>query len=116
MLNYKGVGIHLVGVCLIGAYCMHAQEAQAPKKDDTTIKSAGCVRAGVEAGCLVLKGFKDKKNYSLHFPDKKPDADTAIAFEGTDGGVDTCNQGTVVKVTKWTPLKTHCPKASETKP
>ena len=91
-----------------------AQQPAAPKTDDATIKSSGCVRAGVEGGCLILKGFKDKKTYSLHFPDKKPDLDTAISFEGTGGGIDTCMQGTVVNVTKWTPLKMKCPKDSGT--
>jgi hypothetical protein len=84
------------------------------QKDEPTIKSSGCVTEGVEADCLVLKGFKDKKTYSLHFPNKKPGLDTAISFEGADGGVDTCNQGAVVNVAKWTPLKMKCPVPEKT--
>ncbi len=84
----------------------HAQEmGKAPK----LIKSSGCVVAGVEKGCLVLTGFKDKKTYDLFFSGTKPDVGMAITFEGTPGGADICMQGIVVKVTKWTHLKRKCP-------
>lgn len=94
---------------LLGAASVLAIPPNTPK-EDAVIRSSGCVKAGVEAGCLVLKGFKDKKTYSLHFPGKKPDLDTAISFEGTDGSADTCMQGIVANVTRWTPLKMKCPK------
>src|SRR2546426_228862 len=88
-----------------------AQE-QKKKAKSETVKGSGCVRPGVEAGCLVLKDFNDaKKQYSLHFPpDKKPDPGTAISFEGTKLDSDICMQGLPVTVTKWTRLKTICPK------
>ncbi len=80
----------------------------------TNVAGDGCVRAGVEAGCLNLT-TKDKKNkYSLHFDAKnKPSTDTMIHFEGTTTDVDTCMQGTPVKVTKWNTLKTKCPADSK---
>ena len=92
--------------------------AQAPKDGNGTendIRSAGCVRQGVEGGCLVLTGFKDKQEYNLFFPSgKKPDPDTAISFEGTEhGGPTVCMQGKPVDVKQWTYLKMKCPPAQQ---
>ncbi len=106
--------VRALACLLLGAAGMLAIPPNTPNKD-AAISSSGCVRTGVETGCLILKGFKDKKTYSLHFPDKKPDLGTAISFEGSDGGADTCMQGVVVNVTRWTPLKMKCPKDSRTR-
>ena len=77
------------------------------------VKGEGCLRAGVEGGCLILT-TADKKKYSLHFDaNNKPAAESMIQFEGTTMDVDTCMQGTPVKVTKWTALKTKCPAESK---
>ena len=79
-----------------------------------TVKEDGCVRAGVEAGCLILTTTDKKEKYSLHFDtNDKPSADTMIHFEGTTVDVDTCMQGTPVKVSKWNALKTKCPADSK---
>ena len=75
------------------------------------IKDDGCVRQGVEAGCLILKTFDDKKTYNLFFPDgKKPEVGAAISFEGVkhDGPM-TCMQGIAVDVKKWIRIKRRCP-------
>ena len=80
----------------------------------TNVTGEGCVRAGVEAGCLNLTTADKKDKFSLHFDIKnKPSADSMIHFEGTMMDVDTCMQGTPVKVTKWTALKTKCPAESK---
>ncbi len=75
----------------------------------------GCVRAGVEAGCLILTATDNKNyKYSLHFdPNNKPAPDTMIHFEGIAIDVDTCMQGTPVKVVKWNALKEKCPAESK---
>jgi hypothetical protein len=74
----------------------------------------GCIRAGVEKGCLILTTADKKNKYSLHFDsNNKPSADTMIHFEGTTSDLDTCMQGTPVKVTKWNALKTNCPAESK---
>ena len=94
-------------------FCNQRAAGQAPasaQTDNSMVKSAGCTSEGVEAGCMVLTGFKDKKLYSLHFPaGKKPALDTAIAFEGKTG-IDTCMQGNPVDVSNWTPLEMRCTK------
>jgi hypothetical protein len=88
-------------------------EPETGKKGEV-IQDAGCVSAGVEAGCLILESFENKKLYNLFFPDgKKPAVGNAISFEGVaHDGPTTCMQGTPVDVTKWTLLKRLCPKAS----
>jgi hypothetical protein len=81
---------------------------------DEVVKGEGCLRAGVEGGCLILTTTDKKNKYSLHFDaNNKPNAGTMIQFEGTTVDVDTCMQGAPVKVTKWTALKTKCPAESK---
>jgi hypothetical protein len=59
---------------------------------------------------MILTTSDKKHKYSLHFDTaNKPNAESMISFEGTTVDVDTCMQGTPVKVSKWTPLKTKCP-------
>jgi hypothetical protein len=90
----------------------HARSAARPAR--TAVKGDGCLRAGVEAGCLILTTTDKKNTYSLHFDaNNKPNAGTMIHFEGTTMDVDTCMQGTPVKVTKWNALKTKCPAESK---
>jgi hypothetical protein len=90
----------------------HAKPAARPA--GTAVKGDGCLRAGVEGGCLSLTTADKKHTYSLHFDaNNKPNADTMIHFEGTTMDVDTCMQGTPVKVTKWNALKMKCPAESK---
>jgi len=75
-----------------------------------TITGSGCVEAGVEAGCLVLKDSKTHDLYNLFFAGKPPAINTAIRFTGTaHQGPTTCMQGTPVNVKKFTVLRMHCP-------
>jgi hypothetical protein len=100
-------------LCLTFALCCLIAQAQNPKEQPSPkhVSSAGCTKPGVDAGCIVLEGFKDKKLYNLFFKGRKPDFDTAISFQGVEHqGPTTCMQGLAVNVTKWTPLKMKCPK------
>jgi len=76
------------------------------------IKDSGCVRQGVEAGCLILKTLDEKKIYTLFFTDgKKPEIGASISFEGVKhDGPTTCTQGTVVDVREWVHIKIRCPR------
>jgi hypothetical protein len=90
----------------------HAKPAARPA--GTVVKGDGCLRAGVEGGCFTLTTTDKKNAYSLHFDtNNKPSADTMIHFEGSTVDVDTCMQGTPVKVTKWNALKMKCPAESK---
>lgn len=78
-----------------------------------TITASGCVEAGVEAGCLVLKDEKTGTLYNLFFKSNPPAINTAIRFTGTQHeGPTTCMQGTPVDVKEFTKLKTQCSAAS----
>jgi hypothetical protein len=92
---------------------VYGEQPQNPQNKDIPklVKSSGCLEPGLEIDCLVLKGFKDNKVYSLFFAsNKKPTIGTAISFEGIVHTADTyCIQGKPVDVTKWTLLKMPCP-------
>jgi hypothetical protein len=88
--------------------------ASAGNPSGEAVKGEGCLRAGTEAGCMILTTTDKKHKYSLHFGgNEKPAVGIMISFEGATGDVDTCMQGTPVNVTKWTALKSKCP--AETK-
>ena len=85
-----------------------AQTVPAQKQGDV-LRGSGCVRPGVEAGCLVVTGSQDRKDYNLFFNGPKPAAGSAIAFEGTlHQGPTTCMQGTPVRVTTWSHIDRSC--------
>ena len=48
-----------------------------------TVTGSGCVEAGVEAGCLVLKDTKTGTLYNLFFQGTPPAINTAIRFTAT---------------------------------
>ncbi len=86
--------------------------AAAGAAEPADIQSAGCVAPGVEAGCLVVNGFKDKKLYNILVQNNPPKVGDAISFKGkVHSGVTTCQQGTPVDVSTWKLLKMHCPVA-----
>jgi hypothetical protein len=78
-----------------------------------TITGSGCVEAGVEAGCLVLKDSRTGTLFNLFFKGTLPAIGTAIRFAGrVHDGPTTCQQGTAVDVTKFTPIKMSCTASS----
>lgn len=109
-MNLRRVVFVLLSFVLLGfgtVSGLSREERKYPPAE--AVKGSGCVENGVEAGCLVLKDFKDKTLYSLHFSSgKKLGPGTAISFEGTKLDADICMQGTPVAVTKWTALKMKC--------
>lgn len=86
------------------------------QSEGKTVTGSGCVEAGVEAGCLILKDTHTGTLYNLFFKDNPPAVNTAIHFTGKEHqGPTTCMQGTPVDVTKFTVLKMQCPGASSRK-
>jgi hypothetical protein len=76
-----------------------------------TVTGRGCVEAGVEKGCLVLRDFKTKKVFNLFFKGTPATVHTAISFEGIENNnPNICMQSQAVDVTKWSQLKMLCPK------
>ncbi|HEX8713810.1 MAG TPA: hypothetical protein VF730_18190 [Terracidiphilus sp.] len=78
-----------------------ATEAPQPTKD--TVHAEGCVAAGVEAHCLVLRDLKSGHLYDLLFPAARPPVGLGIEFTGIlHSGPTPCMQGIAVEVTTWT--------------
>jgi hypothetical protein len=90
----------------------HAQDSDAKANP---IEVRGCVKKGVEAGCLILT-TSDNKSYSLH-GNNLPTLDKGLvaSVTGTPGGVDTCQQGTVLAVSSWSWTRMKCPKEPKEK-
>ena len=75
--------------------------AQDKKKEVREVKAIGCVRQGVEGGCLLLKTLDGDTTYNI-FANPKPEVGIVINIEGTDfRGVTACMEGIPITVTKW---------------
>ena len=72
--------------------------AQQPKP----VKGRGCVTAGVEAACLLVKDVKSGVEYNLIFNGTKPEVGIGIEFAGVPSGKMTaCMQGKPIEVSSW---------------
>jgi adenine deaminase len=88
----------LAAIALLGILVTAAAAAQEPKP----IKGQGCVAAGVEASCLVVKDVKTGVLYNLFFKGTRPDVGTGIEFTGVPSDKMTiCMQGTPLEVSHW---------------
>jgi len=95
----RGFVFAVAALALAGA-AMGAGAAQAPNTNQ--VKAKGCVEAGVEASCLVMKDVDSGKLYNLLIKGAKPAIGTGIEFTGVPfDGMTVCMQGAPVSVTKW---------------
>jgi len=82
--------------------------AQDRKKEIREVMATGCVRQGVEGGCLLLKTLDGKTTYNI-FATPRPEAGIVITIEGTDfRGVTACMEGIPITVTKWEATGEKC--------
>lgn len=93
----------LISIALMGTLLAAAAAAQQPKP----VKGQGCVTAGVENSCLVVKDVKTGVLYNLIFKGTKPAAGTGIEFTGIPRDMmTTCMQGTPLEVSSWSRVET----------
>ena len=79
-----------------------AAATAAPPSDAKPVKGRGCVQAGVEAGCLVVKDTLSGRLYTLLIKGAKPTIGAGIDFAGTPfSGPTTCMQGTPLQLSTW---------------
>ncbi|MGO9318450.1 MAG: hypothetical protein ACLPXT_13370 [Terracidiphilus sp.] len=79
-----------------------AASGAGPTPEPKQVRAEGCVEAGVEMHCLVLKDVKSGKLYNLLVKEPRPNIGDGIEFTGVPfDGVTYCMQGTAVKVTDW---------------
>jgi hypothetical protein len=75
--------------------------AAAPDKP-IPIHGQGCVTAGVEAHCFVVRDLKSGRLFNLIFRGIQPALGTGIEFDALPHqGASTCMQGTALDVTAW---------------
>ena len=90
--------------------------AQEGKKEVQEVKAIGCVRQGVEAGCLLLRTMDGKTTYNI-FATPRPELETVIAIEGKPHrGPTACMEGIAIDVTKWERTDQKCSEAAAEKP
>ncbi|HYL74975.1 MAG TPA: hypothetical protein VEU96_12265 [Bryobacteraceae bacterium] len=90
--------------------------AQEAKKEVQEVKAIGCVRQGVEAGCLLLRTMDGKTTYNI-FATPRPELETVITIEGKPHrGPTACMEGIAIDVTKWERSDQKCSEAAAEKP
>ncbi len=93
-------------VCFLAAMTLIAGAAAAaagPAPEAKPVTGQGCVEAGVEAKCLVVKDVKSGVLYNLRIKGTQPQVGMGIEFTGAPfDGMTICMQGTPLNVTKWT--------------
>ena len=68
------------------------------------VHGQGCVQAGVEMSCLVVKDVKSGILYNLIIKGTRPEIGIGIDFTGVPfDGFSYCMQGVLLEVSKWTP-------------
>ena len=79
-----------------------AASGAGPAPEQKQVRAEGCVEAGVEMRCLVLKDVQSGKLYNLLVKEPRPEIGEGIEFTGLPfDGVTYCMQGIAVKVTDW---------------
>jgi hypothetical protein len=91
----------LLTVALLASILPAQDKKQDKKKEIRQVMATGCVRQGVEGGCLLLKTLDGETTYNI-FANPRPEVGTVITIEGTDfRGVTACMEGIPITVTKW---------------
>jgi hypothetical protein len=88
-----------------------ALAAGSPAFADQPIRVEGCVEAGVEAGCLVLRAT-DGKVYNVTAAKPAPAIGAYGEIVGAikDDAMSICMQGSIVSPAAWTAKQGACPK------
>jgi hypothetical protein len=95
----KGFVSAVVALALAAAA---ASISAAPPTAAKQVKGTGCVQAGVEAGCLVVKDAASGNLYSLMIKGAKPAVGIGIDFVGAPiSGASQCMQGIPVQISTW---------------
>jgi len=115
MKYHRLLYIALFVVWSMPTVCAQAKQIRSSKMK--TIKGSGCVRAGVEAGCKMLRDTRTNELYSLFFSgDNDPGLNIAIRFTGNaHDGPSACMQGKPIEVVKWSKMKMNCSEATNGK-
>jgi hypothetical protein len=111
----RRAGVLLVAVLAVSGLAAATLQDR-PKERDQSKRVSGeaCVKAGVEAGCLVLVTWDENKaplRSYLVIGKKRPTENSVVRFVGETqpGTMTTCMQGTPVELTEFVDLQMECP-------
>jgi hypothetical protein len=89
-----------VAAILLAASAVTANAGPAPEPKE--VHAQGCVQAGVEAGCLMVKDMRGGRLYNLLIKGPRPAIGDGIEFAGKPyNGLTACMQGVALEVTSW---------------
>lgn len=90
------------GILAVVAMVGMAAAQTPPPQQSKLVHGQGCVEAGVETSCLVVKDTKTAVLYNLLIKGARPALGEGIEFTGTPfHGMTACMQGQPVTVTSW---------------
>jgi hypothetical protein len=73
-----------------------------PQAEPKKVHGEGCVEAGVDARCLIVRDVHAGKLYNIIVGDPKPPTGEGIEFTGTlRQGANVCMQGAAIEVERW---------------
>jgi hypothetical protein len=88
--------------------------AQPSQAQGAQVMIQGCVKQGVEGGCLIITDRASGKTYQINAAIPKPDParGLVIRLRGTVvNKIDFCQQGPILEDIKWNYTKMRCPRA-----
>ena len=89
-------------VLAMAVLVLAAAAAAGAQEKPKEVHGAGCVQAGVEARCLVVKDVKSGTLYNVMIKEPRPAIGDGIEFTGTvHEGITVCMEGVAVTVTSW---------------
>ncbi len=95
----KRIAMVLAALAMAGAA---VTAVAGPELKPKEIHGMGCVEAGVEARCLVLKDIKSGTLFNLLIKEPRPAIGEGIEFTGArHEGPTVCMQGVAIAVTSW---------------
>ncbi len=98
----KSPGSPRVLALLFLALLALSRASSAPQPSANAVHAEGCVEAGIESRCLILRDFKTGRVYDLLFKAERPPVGLGIEFSGVlHPGPSACMQGIAVDVTTW---------------
>jgi hypothetical protein len=94
--------ILLALVATTSAIAQQQPEIPKPQPEPKKVHGEGCVEAGVEARCLVVRDVRAGKLYNILVGDPRPTLGEGIEFTGTlRQGANVCMQGAAIEVERW---------------
>ncbi len=104
-VRFSIVTLALVSSALVSSAPVPSQQPDIPRPQNNEpkkIHGEGCVEAGVEAKCLIVRDVKSGKLYNILVGEPRPALGEGIEFTVTlHQGAAVCMQGATIEVERW---------------